>query len=435
MIMATFLTAVLIILQIIALIRYVERTNRELKQFFQSIEHADFTRSSTIKNMGKSFDELSNSFSKVTNRFLKLRSEKEESFQYLQTLVQHVGIGVISFRTDGGVELINNAAKKLLGITQLKKIHSLQNTNKTLADTLLQLKSGEKTLLKTGNFKDSMHLAIHATGFKLHAQMYTLVTLQNIQNEIERERMAKELEIARHVQESLLPKHNPNIPGFDISGICIPAKEVGGDYFDYLINDKNKLGIVIGDVSGKGVPAAIYMTLAKGIIQSHTNGDISPNEILVKVNNFMYQSIEPAAFVTLIFGLLNSDTGHLEIVRAGHNPAIHYSNSERKFAFVNPNGIGIALESGKIFQDQIVSQSIYLHSGDWMIFYTDGITEAMNDGLEEYGEERLTEVIQKNILMSAKEMISAVLDDIHRFTQHSEQNDDMTMIAIRATKE
>ena len=395
MVMATFLTAVLIILQSILLVRYVERTNRELKQFFQSIEHADFTRSSSIKNMGESFDELSGAFSKVTTRFLKLRSEKEESFQYLQTLVQHVGIGVISFRADGEVELINNAARKLLGIRQLKKIHSLQNTNKMLADTLLGLKSGEKTLLKTGNLKNSMKLAIHATGFKLHSQMYTLVTLQNIQNEIERERMARELEIARHVQASLLPKTHPNIPGFDISGICIPAKEVGGDYFDYLINNSKRLGIVIGDVSGKGVPAAIYMTLAKGVIHSHTNGDISPKEILVKVNNFMYQSIEPAAFVTLFFGLLNSDSGQIEMVRAGHNPAIHYSKRERKVTFLKPKGIGIALESGKIFQDEIDPQSILLDSADWIIFYTDGVTEAMDNEMEEFGEERLIEVIEK----------------------------------------
>ena len=124
-------------------------------------------------------------------------------------------------------------------------------------------------------------------------------TPSHIKRISERERMAKELEIARNVQMSLLPKENPHIVGFDIAGICIPAFEVGGDYYDFVDLGKTKIGIAIGDVSGKGVPAAIYMTLTKGILQSHAEENVSPKVVLSKVNRLMYKTIEKNSFVSM----------------------------------------------------------------------------------------------------------------------------------------
>ena len=432
--MATFLVFIVIIYQIISLIRYVEKTNQYLIKFFRSVEQADFTQSFPLKDLGTTFAELGESFAKVTERFLKLRSEKEENFRYLHTVVQHISTAVISFKSDGKVELINNSAKKLLNISQLQNIKALEKFSKPLMDILLKLRSGETELLKIEHQNKTLNLAIQATEFKLHGQMYTLVSLQNIQNEIERERMAKELEIARNVQNSLLPKQNPKMSGYDIAGACIPAKEVGGDYYDFIQNENNKLGIVIGDVSGKGVPASIYMTLTKGIIQSQANGQTSPREMLIKVNSFMYKSIEPGAFVTIFYAVLDGNTGKIDMTRAGHNPAIHYSAMEDKFSLIEPLGIGIALEEGEVFQDKIKSESVYLHSGDWLVLYTDGFTEAMNKKQEEYGEERFINSIRMNQYETANGLITAIRNDVQNFVGKTEQFDDMTMIAIKVIK-
>src|SRR5262249_22037916 len=108
----------------------------------------------------------------------------------------------------------------------------------------------------------------------------------------ERARMTRELEIARQVQIGLLPRSDPKVPGFDISGLCVPAEEVGGDYYDFIHLSDRKIGIAIGDVSGKGVPAAIYMTLTKGVLQSHAEGNIHPRDVLIKVNSLMYRTIK-----------------------------------------------------------------------------------------------------------------------------------------------
>lgn len=162
----------------------------------------------------------------------------------------------------------------------------------------------------------------------------------------ERVRMSKELEIARQVQMRLLPKKSPDVPGFEISGMCIPAKETGGDYFDFIELSKSRLGIVIGDVSGKGVPAAIYMTLTKGIVQSHADDFVSPQDVLIKVNKLLYQTIDKDSFVSLFYAVL--DIKHKTVIysRAGHNPVLYYRHKDGHCSLLEPDGIALGLERG-----------------------------------------------------------------------------------------
>ncbi len=247
----------------------------------------------------------------------------------------------------------------------------------------------------------------------------------------ERERMAKELEIARQVQMRLLPKESPRIPGCDIAGICIPAKEVGGDYYDFVQMSERKFGIVIGDVSGKGVPAAIYMTLTKGIFQSHAEEHISPREVLVKVNSLMYRTIERGSFVSMFYAVLDMNDLTLRYSRAGHNPAIYLQRSNGHFSLLEPEGIALGLEEGEVFGKVIHEQEMKLNQGDLLIFYTDGFTEAMNKKLEEYGEERLLKVVQANEEKPAREIIEAVCADVKSFVKDYPQHDDMTMVVVK----
>ncbi len=175
--------------QIVALIYYVERTNRDLTRFLLSIQHADFSQSFTGGGLGTSFDDLKIAFTRVTDEFRRARAEKEEHFRYLQTVVQHVGIGLLAFKHDGAVDLINNAAKRLLKVPYLKNIAGLEPISPVLVSALRQLRAGEKALVKIDDAEGVVQLAVYATEFKMRDETFTLVSLQNIQSELEEKEM------------------------------------------------------------------------------------------------------------------------------------------------------------------------------------------------------------------------------------------------------
>ncbi len=247
----------------------------------------------------------------------------------------------------------------------------------------------------------------------------------------ERTRMQKELEIARRVQLGLLPREEPRLPGFELSGICKPALEVGGDYFDFIRLQDGKLGIAIADVSGKGVPAAIYMTLTKGILQSHAEATLSPKSVLTKVNSLMYRTIERSWFVSMFYAVLDPENRRLRYARAGHNPAILLSDGSHDPKLLQSHGIGLGLEQGPIFEKTLAEGEIQLHSGQTLIFYTDGFTEAMNEDNEEYGEERFIRFLHEHSGLSAAATIRNALAEIERFAGEAPQHDDMTMVVLR----
>jgi serine phosphatase RsbU (regulator of sigma subunit) len=425
---------VLVIYQIYGLIHFVEKTNRDLTRFFQSIQNDDFTQTFSSKDLGNSFEELKKSFNKVTKQFIKLRSEKEQHARYLNTVIKHIGVGLISYKSNGDVELINTAAKRLLNITHLKNIKSLEQFSMPLVNTLFNLKPGQNAALKIDTEDRTMYFSINATQFKMEAELYTLVSLQNIQSEIEREHMAKELEIAWEVQKSLLPGKDPNVPGFDIAGLCIPAKEVGGDYYDFIPAGANRLALIIGDVSGKGTSASFYMTLTKGFIQSNVKGNKSPKEVLIEVNEQMYETIDRRSFVTIFMAVLDWKEKKILCARAGHNPAIHYSDKEEKAIFIKPEGIALGLRKKKEFTESLQEVEIDFKDNDWLILFTDGFVEAMNSQLVEFGENRLIEGIKENCQKSAREMVDTLYEKVNTFSKAHTHHDDMTMIGVKVKK-
>jgi nitrogen fixation/metabolism regulation signal transduction histidine kinase len=183
---ALFITSLVSIYQIYALIRYVEGTNRDLSRFFESIKYEDFSQTFKDDGRGNSFSELRNALNAVVDAFRKARSEKEEHYHYLQTVVQHIGVGLIAFQKSGEVELINTAAKRLLKVPRLKNIRALEPFSKTLADKLLQLGPKERALVKIDDSGEILHLALYSTEFKLGGQIISLVSIQNIQSELEK---------------------------------------------------------------------------------------------------------------------------------------------------------------------------------------------------------------------------------------------------------
>lgn len=253
----------------------------------------------------------------------------------------------------------------------------------------------------------------------------------HIQKISERERLKKELEIASKVQLSLLPKEQPHVAGYDIAGLSIPAVEAGGDYFDFVKLQGNKLGIAIGDVSGKGVGAAIYMTLTKGILQAHAEENVSPKTVLTKVNKLLYKTIEKNSFVSMFYAVLDISDHSMIYSRAGHNPGILCSNENGSTKLLMSRGIALGLEEGHIFTSTLIEESIILAPLDLVILYTDGFTEAMNEKEEFYGEEKLIDFIKTHRNLSSKELINAILKEVNKFTGNMPQHDDMTIVAIK----
>ena len=206
---AFFILGVIILYQIYDLIHFVEKTNRDLARFFEAVKYEDFSQTFREKGFGSSFDSLKEAFTEVMTAFRKTRAEKEEHFRYLQTVVQHVGVGLIAFQPGGEVELINTAAKRLLRVARLKNIKSLESRSKSLVKTMLRLKSRESALVKFEDENELLNLALYATEFKLRGQKFSLVSVQNIHRELEEKEMEAWQKLIRVLTHEIMNSITP----------------------------------------------------------------------------------------------------------------------------------------------------------------------------------------------------------------------------------
>ncbi|MBN2012157.1 SpoIIE family protein phosphatase [candidate division KSB1 bacterium] len=419
-----------VVIQLYGLIRYVEKTNRDLARFLEAVKYEDFSPNFSPAGRGKSFADLNVTLTDVFNVLRKARMEKEEQFQYMQTVVEHIGSGVICYQANGDIELINKAAKQILGLTQLKNIHMLTSRSEALVIALLALDAGDRKLVKIAKDGTTLQLAISATTFVMRGQRFTLVSIQDIQHELERERMTRELEIAHQVQMQLLPKLSPDIRGFDLAGMCWPAEEIGGDYFDFIPLNDGRWGIAIGDVSGKGVPAAIYMTLAKGILNANAETQASVKTTLTQVNRWLYKYMERGSFVSMCYAILDPAKSQLIVSRAGHDPLL-IIHADGSASSIQPEGMALALVDGDRFNNLLEEKTISLAPGDTLVFYTDGFTEAMNESGEQFGDEQLKRCLQDYRLQPADQIMEKLRNDIKIFADDQPQHDDMTMIVLK----
>lgn len=262
---------------------------------------------------------------------------------------------------------------------------------------------------------------------------YESITPKFVENVTERQRLRKELDVARHVQMSFLPKENPQIKGIDISSVCIPALEVGGDYYDFISLGEKKIGIIIGDVSGKGTQAAFYMTLTKGFLKALAKQTDSPSEVLSRMNELFYENVERGTFISMIYAVIDLELENIRIARAGHNPVI-LKDISGDIKLITPDGLALGLERGKLFRKVITESEEKLIPGKNFIFYTDGFTEAVNKRNDEYGLERLENIVKINDYKSAKEILENIGADVRKFIGKAKQHDDMTMIVIKIVK-
>ncbi|MFQ5770210.1 MAG: PP2C family protein-serine/threonine phosphatase [bacterium] len=248
----------------------------------------------------------------------------------------------------------------------------------------------------------------------------------------EREKFLKELEIARSVQMRFLPQTLPEFPNLDIASICRPAMEVGGDYYDFILNGDKSLGVVIGDVSGKGVSAAFYMTMVKGIIKTLTKSTRAPKQILTDMNTIFYENAPNEVFISMIYGLFDMQNKTLTFARAGHNPIIFRKSKGSEAELLQSKGLAIGLEKGHLFPNIIEEVSLAIEPGDIFIFFTDGISESMNKNGDEFGEDRLRYIVRQNSQCSAQALLDTITQEVTLFSDKATQHDDFTMVVVKA---
>lgn len=275
-------------------------------------------------------------------------------------------------------------------------------------------------------------VALGTTGMLSHDRSVDLesITPAFVKHITERERLQRELEIARDVQMSFLPREDPVIAGVDIASRCVPALEVGGDYYDFVKLGADRFGVVVGDVSGKGTQAAFYMTLTKGFLKAVTRASQSPAEVLTQLNDLFYENVERGTFISMVYGIFDLSRRTVTIARAGHNPPLRKSNNAG-VEFIQPAGLALGLEAGPTFAGTIREYSTGICPGDLFVFYTDGFTEAMNRRQEEYGEERLRLSVEKHASGTAAAAMDGILADVKAHAGKSKQHDDMTIVVVK----
>ena len=250
-----------------------------------------------------------------------------------------------------------------------------------------------------------------------------------IEKSFEKERLQRELMLAQEMQKRLLPQKLPVFSTVDMKAVSSPALEVGGDYYDYVLIDDDLVGIVIGDVSGKGVGAAFYMAEVKGIFQSLARIYRSPSEFMMKANSALITSIDKRSFISLIYSTINIRTGELIDARAGHCPMLYISSGKKEY--IKPVGLGLGIKSGAIFDDNIKEQKIMMKSGDVCVFYTDGVTESRDSSGDEFGYERLLDVVVANKHRSAEDIKESIIQTVWNYTDAQGYHDDITVFVVK----
>jgi sigma-B regulation protein RsbU (phosphoserine phosphatase) len=241
-------------------------------------------------------------------------------------------------------------------------------------------------------------------------------------------RMQGEMQLAAKIQLDLLPKAPPPIAGYEIAGKTIPAQSVGGDYFDFIPVDDNRLALCLGDVSGKGLPASLLMANLQATIRGQTLADVTAKTCLSRANKLLCQSTDKCNFITFFYALLNHQTHQLIYANAGHNPPLLFS-AEGTHRALERRGLVLGIRDQINYEEETIA----LQHGDLLVIYSDGIVEAMNNWQEEFGEGRLLEVVMKNREAAANALIEKIIQAVKQHAGQTPQSDDITLVVVKRT--
>lgn len=246
----------------------------------------------------------------------------------------------------------------------------------------------------------------------------------------EKLQIEKDLGVANEVQRILLPSEPPVVEGFDVAGTNLAARYVSGDYFDYIPLDADRCGVVIADVSGKGIPAALLMAMTRTALRLLAKSDASPAEVIRRLNAQLYPDIREDMFISLAYVVLDRRSGELRLVRAGHDAPLLYRAADKSVTKVNPPGMAVGIDSGGAFNRVTNDFSLVLEPGDCLVLFTDGVTEAQDRNGDEFGLEAMIRSVQASASEGAAGIVQRVTHDVKTFIGDQPPHDDITLITI-----
>jgi sigma-B regulation protein RsbU (phosphoserine phosphatase) len=256
-----------------------------------------------------------------------------------------------------------------------------------------------------------------------------------LRQKAEKERLEQELRIARTIQMSLLPHGPVRMAGLSLTGYCEPAREVGGDYYDFLRIDDRRLGILIADVAGKGTSAAFYMAELKGLMLSLSLRHLSPRALLLDANRILSQQLDRCTFITMSYLVIDLEARTLAYARAGHSPLIYLPAlpGAPGARTLTPDGLvlGLQIDNGEMFERLLEEVTLPIARGDLFVLYTDGLTDAVNEAGEWFGDDRLVALVEQHASLPFDELGERILGQVHAFAGAAPQHDDMTMVLVR----
>lgn len=244
---------------------------------------------------------------------------------------------------------------------------------------------------------------------------------------IEQGRLERELQMARKVQSSLLPHELPQIPGWQFAARWQPAREVGGDYYDFIPLRDQRLGVLIADVTDKGMPAALFMAATRNFVRTSADGADSPADCITRVNRLLQAESNDAMYVSMFYALLDLATGELTYVNAGHNPPLYLPAGADRAVELEHTGMWLGVDENSKFEQRTIT----LQPGDFLLLYTDGVTDAINAASEEFGLERAKEVVYRQRAASPEAISEALIQSLAAFTAGSAPFDDITLVLIK----
>jgi serine phosphatase RsbU (regulator of sigma subunit) len=251
--------------------------------------------------------------------------------------------------------------------------------------------------------------------------------------EIESKALEHDLAIASEIQSNLVPKRMLKVPGYDVSAYYRPSKEVGGDYYDFIQIDEHNEGVIVADVSGKGVPGSLVMTMARAFIrmEAERSRNTSPADTLMKANRMLAQDIKKGMFVTALYCILNKQSNELRVASAGHNPLVVWRAATNQVQLVNPNGIALGFDKGPVFERTVKDEVVVLGHGDRIVAFTDGTVEAMNAQNQEFGDERFYTLIRDLAPRDSNQMLNLLVKALDEHKGNAPQSDDITIVTLR----
>jgi phosphoserine phosphatase RsbU/P len=323
--------------------------------------------------------------------------------------------------------LIIEAAALVMGLVLAKSITGSVHQLFTGTERVRQGDLGHRIEIKSrdqlGELADSFN------------QMTSSIT-ELLREAEEKKRLEEELRIARAIQMSLLPRGELTVPGLSITAICEPAREVGGDYYDLFPLGDNCLGVLIADVSGKGTSAALYMAELKGLMLSLSQIHRSPRQLLIAANRIISDHLDSRSFITMTYAVIDLGARTMTYARAGHTPLIYRperGNGSPGVRILLPDGLvlGLRIDGGRMFESLLEEATLRLQNGDLLLFFTDGISEAMNPESDCFGESRLGQIIEDHGHLPPEELRERILREVASFVGTAQQHDDMTMILVK----